>query len=225
LTDADEVSAMTRNRVLSHLVVLSTLAPPLCRARVPAPAPSFTISASNVTMPSSGTVTIPFMLTSVNGFAGMVAVNCTAPTVPAGVKAPYCYDGGPVRAYTLTADGTTTGGMEIVASKPSVVPETTGLNHLNHGEGASWAVAGVLILGIGLQRKRTRRFPRVSLATGMILALAGIEICGCGGPPTLTPGAYPFTLNANSVSISPVLTASTTATVTVPAGIGTHSSN
>jgi hypothetical protein len=58
----------------------------------------------------------------------------------------------------------------------------------------------------------------------MIIALAGIGISGCGGPPTLTPGDYVFTLNANSVS-PPSLTASTTSTVTVPAGIVTHSNN
>ncbi len=216
---------MTRSKVLSYLVVLSALAPPVCSARVPAPAPSFTISASNVTMPSSGTVTIPFKLTSVNGFTGTVAVNCTAPTVPAGVKAPYCEDGGPIMAYTLTADGTTTGSMTIVASEPNPVPLVSGSSLVGRNEGAVWALAGILILRIGLPRKRTRRFPRVSLAVGMILALAGIGICGCGGPPTLTPGAYPFTLNANSVSITPALTASATATVTVPAGIVTHSNH
>jgi hypothetical protein len=38
------------------------------------PAPSFTISATNVAMPLSGIVSIPFTLTSVNGFVGSVAV-------------------------------------------------------------------------------------------------------------------------------------------------------
>ena len=67
---------MTRNKVLIHLIAIPALASSLSPAQVPTPAPSFTISASNVTMPSSGTVPIPFTLTSVNGFAGMVSVTC-----------------------------------------------------------------------------------------------------------------------------------------------------
>jgi hypothetical protein len=224
LTDPDEVSVMTRNKVLSYLVVLSALAPTLCHAGVPTPAPSITISTSNVTMPSSGTVTIPFTLTSVNGFVGSVAVDCIAPTEPVGVNAPYCEDYGPVRAYPLTADGTATGSYQVVAIPPNVVPAARAANLLRLDQGASWALAGVLMLGIGLQRKRTRRFARVLLAIGVI-GLTGLGISGCGGPPTLTPGAYVFTLNANSVSPAMGPFASTTSTVTVPAGIVTKSSN
>jgi hypothetical protein len=82
------------------------------------------------------------------------------------------------------------------------------------------------MLGIGLQRKRTRRFARVLLAIGVI-GLTGMGISGCGGPPTLTPGAYVFTLKANSNPPLGALglSASTTATVTVPAGIVTNSGN
>jgi len=216
---------MTRSETLTCLVVFSALASGLCAAQLPAvaPAPSFTISATNVTMPSSGSVAIPFTLTSVNGFVGSVAVDCIAPTEPAGVKAPFCEDYGPVRAFPLTADGTATGSYEVVAIPPLTYPAARGANPLKHDRGGSWALAGVLILGLGLQRKRTRRFARVLVAIGVI-GLTGLGISGCGGPPTLTPGAYVFTLNATSVT-TPTLTASTTATVTVPAGIVTNSSN
>jgi hypothetical protein len=215
---------MTRSKALSCLVVLFTMASTACAAQVPVPAPSFKISASNVTMPSSGMVSIPFTLTSVNGFVGSVAVQCVGPTEPAGVKAPVCEDFGPVRAYPLTADGTATGSFEVVAIPPKVVPVVSGVNPLRHGRGANWALAGILMLGIGLQRRRTRRFARVLLAIGGI-GLTGMGISGCGGPPTLTPGVYTFTLNANSVSNTLSLSASTTATVTVPAGIVTNSNN
>ena len=61
-----------------------------------------------------------------------------------------------------------------------------------------------------------------------LIGLTGLGLSGCGGPPTLRPGDYVFTLTAQSVSngtLIPVITASTTATVTVPAGIVTDSSN
>jgi hypothetical protein len=50
---------MTRSKAFTCLAVLFALAPGLCGARTLAPTPSFTITASNVTMPSSGTTTIP----------------------------------------------------------------------------------------------------------------------------------------------------------------------
>jgi len=112
---------MTRNKTLRCLVVFSGLACGLCAAQVPAatPAPSFTISATNVAMPLSGIVSIPFTLTSVNGFVGSVAVLCIEPTVAGSVhEGPYCDQGGPLMAYPLTANGTTTGSIMIVAIKP-----------------------------------------------------------------------------------------------------------
>jgi hypothetical protein len=215
---------MTRNKVLSCLAVFSAMTSGLYAAQAPAvaPAPSFTISASNVTMPSSGMVAIPFTLTSVNGFAGSVAVLCVEPTVVGSInRGPYCDQGGPLMAYTLVADGTTTGSVTIVAIKPNPVPLASKSSLIGHGRGASWALACALILGLGLKRKSVLRLSRIALAVFLLMGLAGFGICGCGGPPTLTPGTYPFMLNATSVSTNPSLYASTTATVTVPAGIVT----
>ncbi len=216
---------MTRIKVLTCLIAVPALATSLNAAPVPTPAPSFTISASNVTMPSSGTVPIPFTLTSVNGFAGMVSVTCVAPTEPMGVTAPYCDQGGPVLAYTLAADGTATGSISIIAIEPNPVPLATRSGLARHSEGSSWAMAGLLVIGIGLRRKRARQLTGVSLGVGVMIVLAGIGLCGCGGPPTLTPGAYVFKLKATSVSITPSMTASTTSTITVPAGIVTKPNN
>ena len=214
---------MLRNNALSCLVVLSVLVTRACVAGAATPVPSFTITASNVTMPSSGEVSIPFTLTSVNGFVGSVGILCSEPTV-AGSKheGPYCENYGAVQSYSLSVNGTATGGYKIVAIKPPLVPAAG----LRHSGGATWALAGVLMLGLGL-RKRSQRLARGLLGMGLI-GLTGLGLSGCGGPPTLRPGDYVFTLTAQSVSngtLIPVITASTTATVTVPAGIVTDSSN
>ena len=218
---------MLTNKALSCLVVLFALVSAACAVGMaPTPAPSFTISASNVTMPLSGTVAIPFTLTSVNGFAGPVAVLCGEPTVPGSINlGPYCDQGGPLMAYTLVANGTTTGSITIVAIPPNPVPLASKASVVGDGRGASWAVACALILGLGLRRKSVLRLSRVALAVFLLMGLAGLGICGCGGPPTLTPGTYLFDLNATSVSANPMLYASTTATVAVPAGIVTSHSN
>jgi hypothetical protein len=213
---------MLRNKAVSCLIVLSALVSPACAAGMPAPAPSFTISASNVTMPESGMVAIPITFTSVNGFAGSVAVSCNPPTVAAGVRAPFCQGGGPVMAYPLSANGTATGNVGIVAI-PLNVEAAAIASSAKHRQEGSWALAGVLMLGIGL-RRLSRRVARAMLAiVGMGVIATGLS--GCGGPPTLTPGSYVFTLNANSVDTTTPLTASATATVTVPAGIVTKSNN
>ena len=211
-----------RNRVLTCCAALLALTPGLCAARppAPAPAPSFTITGSNVTMPFSGTATFPFTLTSVNGFAGTIFVSCAQPAVPAGVKLPYLEFPGPVvRGFVLTANGTTTGTIGILSAVPVPIPVRWNLpSHPGHGETAIWSLAGALLLGLGLCRKRALA-PRLLLAAGMFLGLTAIS--ACGGQPTLTPGTYTYTLTATDVNNNSA-TARTTVTVTVPPGIVTR---
>ncbi len=210
---------MTRSKTLTCLTVLLTLAPGLFRAQAAAPTPSFTISGSNITMPSSGTASIPFTLTSVNGFAGSLVVLFSQPSVPAGVKLPYLELAGPVRSYALTANATATGSVGVLSAVPVPVPVKLNLPpHPARGNRAIWSLAGALLLGLGLRKKR-------ALATSLVLAaclLIGLSaITACGGPPTLTPGTYTYTLTATEVNNTSA-TASTTVTVTVPPGIVTN---
>ena len=56
------------------------------------------------------------------------------------------------------------------------------------------------------------------LVVGMMVGLTALS--GCGGPPTLTPGVYAYTLTAAQVGVDPPAPAvSVTVQVTVPAGI------
>ncbi len=211
---------MTRNKVLTCLAVLLALVSNLCEAQPSAPTPSFTISATNVTMPSSGTVSIPFTLTSVNGFTGSLIVGITPPTPPVGTRLPYLDIGGPARDYPLAANATVTASIGVLAAIPEPVPVKLNLpNRPAYGEAVRWELAGVLLLGLGSLRKRARAM-RLLLALCMLVALTGIS--ACGGPPTLTPGTYTYTLTATKINpavLSP--SATTTVNVTIPPGIVT----
>jgi hypothetical protein len=212
---------IARNKVLTCLAFLLALPPALCHALPPAPAPTFTITASNITMPSNGIGSIAFTLTSVNGFTGQVAVDCTPPTVAADVRLPYINLGGPVHTYTLTANGTTSGSIGILALKPALVPVRLNLPaRPASGQKVIWSLAGILLLGLGLHRRKA--WPtRLSLAICLLITLTSLSACSSG--PTLTPGTYTYTLNATQVNVDPpALTATTTLTVTVPPGIPTN---
>jgi len=157
--DVPEVSIMTRTKALTYPLVLLSLASGLCRAQVPVPTPSFTISATNVTMSSSGT-SLPFTLASIHGFPGTVGIAVTQPNPPAGTKLPYLELGGPAGpTYVLTAIPTATGSIGLSAiPEPSPLPVKLNLpNRPGHGEGVRWKLAGVLMLGLGSLRKRSPR--------------------------------------------------------------------
>lgn len=206
---------MKRYAALVCLVSLIVFASVSGRAQMPTP--SFTLAAGNITMPSSGNGLIPFTLTSVNGFVGSVHVGCTTPDAPAGVTEPVC-DGEPVSPPTvLAANATATGVVGLCACKYIAPTASSRLNRSGPGAGASWALAGALMLGFGLQRKRAHRYGRLLLAVGMLIGLAGVSACG-GGVLTLTPGTYTYTISATEAN-NPSSSVTTKATVTVPRGI------
>ena len=179
--------------------------------------PSFTLSATNETISADGG-TIPFTLTSVNGFTGSVIVTCIEPAPVAGVILPWLNVGGPARPpFMLTANGTATGNFSFLASPPSVLPVK--LNIPRRRKVPLLSLAGVFLLGFALRKKTAVRWTRLSLAVALMVSLTGIS--GCGGPEHLTPGSYTYTLTATEQG-NPLVTVSTTAVLTVPPGIVTH---
>ena len=188
--------------------------------------PSFTISATNATMPTSGNGTITWTLTSINGFAGTVGVSCGPTDPPTHSILPQCnYTGIPVASppYTLAANGTVTESFNLVAN----IPRCTGPCPVNfqrrpRHRGMTLALAGAL-LGLGF-RRRAPRWSMLALLT--VSALAGLAgISGCGTNPTLTPGSFAYTLTAFQTGTSTVMTADTTVSVTVPAGVASNLSS
>jgi len=189
--------------------------------------PSFTIAASDATMPTSGAGAIPFTLTSVNGFAGTVGVSCGPANPPTGSILPQCnYTGSAIATppYTLTASGTVTGSLNLVAYIPpcsSPCPAKLLDRPLHRGAvNLALALAGALPLGLGFRRRA--RWPWLALLiVGILVGLAGIA-CGAGNRNTLTPGSFVYTVSATSTGTSPTLAVNTTVNVTVPAGISTN---
>jgi hypothetical protein len=188
--------------------------------------PSFTVSAGNATMPVSGTGAIPFRLTSVDGFAGAVYVSCGPANPPTGSILPQCnYTGSPIATppYTLSANGTVTGSLNLVAHIPPCPnPCPVKLPLRPHHRGAvNLALAGAL-LGFG-SRRRVRRLRVALLVAGILAGLAGVA-CG-GNSNTLTPGTFAYTVSAmqagTTTSPTPIIV-STTINVTVPPGISTN---
>jgi hypothetical protein len=184
----------------------------------PAPAPSFTISATNITMPLTGGGLIPYSVTSVNGFVGSVSISEDLPSVPAGVLVPV-FEGGPVvPPIVLTANSTVKGSVGIYAAIFNVASKR---NIPKPGRAASWAMAGALMLGLGLRRRRGRwsgpGVARLLMVAGVLIGLTSISGCGSKAK-TLTPGTYTYTITATDVSNN-TSSVSTTVQVTVPPGV------
>jgi hypothetical protein len=183
-----------KRRCLLLFVWILAFGPVLESLPAHAATPSFTISATNVTMPSSGDGSIPFVLTSVDGYIGTVAVQCPEVNAPAGARIPYC-GGGPVFAFDLTADETVNGNLALT---PYGVPVPL--------------AAGGLLIGLAL-RRRKGGWPTLALVLAGTLASLG-EAVGCGGgTSSMTPGTYPYTITATNAKTNVVV--STTANVTV----------
>jgi hypothetical protein len=177
--------------------------------------PGFTITASNAAMPTSGFGSIPFTLTSVDGYAGTFTANCAPADPPAGARLPICGSPTAPTQYTLTANQTVKGSVTLL---PYPVPSPASrLAVPSHEAEAAWAFAGALLLGFGFRRRRFRWPALLVLAAGALIGLTGVGACGGGGTETLTPGTYAYVVTATDTGTD--ATANVTVNVTVPAGI------
>jgi hypothetical protein len=169
--------------------------------------PTFTITASNVTMPSGGNIgSSPFNLTSVNGYVGQVRVDCAYSGGAIGAKVPSCgIFVNPVS--TLVANKTATGSLTLVP-----YGKTIGFGSARLGNGGwKWrapvlaaALAGFFLAGV---LRRRARFWLWLLLAGV--SLAGVTSCGSS-----MSGTFPYT--ATAVDIKTNATGSASFTVTVP---------
>jgi hypothetical protein len=205
---------MTERRILLRFAELLAIISGFVSMQVLAATPSFTISASNATMPVSGSGSVAWTVASVNGYSGTFSVICSATNPPAGAILPIC-GGSPIaQVYTLAANGVTQGTIPLSATFCSASgPCPTRLERRRKGVASGLALAGALLVGLGFRRHKARWFVLMLLALSTLASMAGITACSSSN--TLTPGVWQYTVSAFDAST----TVSTTTNVTVPPGI------
>jgi hypothetical protein len=174
----------------------------------------FTITATNVTMPSSGNGFSQFSVTNIPQ-NGTMNISTSYVGTDTGARRPTCANTPPV-VYQVKAGGTLTGTIACYpygAAVPAGLPQ----GRRSSRAGVGLALAGALLLGCGFRRSARRWLALVSLAVGALAGLAGISSCG-GNPNAMTPGTYQLTISAdNEGTVTPLgVLATTTIDVTVP---------
>jgi hypothetical protein len=169
--------------------------------------PTFTINATNITMPAGGNLgSSPFTLSSVDGYAGQVRVDCAYSGGAMAAKVPSCgIFVNPVS--TLVANKTATGSLTLVPYGKPIGFGSARLRSNGWKSGASvlaTALAGFFLAG--LFRRRTRLW--------LWLLLAGVSLAGLTSCGSSMSGTFPYT--ATAVDIKTNATVSASFTVTVP---------
>jgi len=174
--------------------------------------PTFTISATNVTMSSSGssgTGASTFTLTSLNGYTGTIGINCYPTTEQAGATVPFC-GGSAMIGHTLSANQVVTGQLPFY-NVP--VPEPVRLPlRRSHAGLTRLALAAMIFCGLGLRKRIPRALYLALLAAALFAGLGTMSACG-GSKSAVTPGTYSYTVKALDTN-SNIVTA--TFQVTVP---------
>jgi hypothetical protein len=169
-------------------------------------APTFTITATNASLSTTGTGSIPYTLTSVDGYIGTIIVKCEVPIVPAGVSIPNCGNA-PIVSYTLTADQVVNGSFQLYGN---TVVTPAGFSASRNPALAIFFIVALLTV-LTLRRKAAHR-----LTLPLFLVMLGALCCttGCGSAPRgFTPGTYTYVVSATQSPVSLYL--GTKATVTI----------
>jgi hypothetical protein len=140
------------------------------------------ITATNVTMPSSGNGTSLYMITGIPA-AGTVTISCLFTGTPTKANIPNCTYNTSFTAIPVTAGQTLTG--------------TVIFYPFGHLPAPALILPGALLLGFAFRRRARRWFTVAVLALGTLAGVSGIN--GCGGDSWMrpTPGTYQYTIVAS----------------------------
>ncbi len=176
--------------------------------RAPASTPSFSLTASNVTLPGGGNPGIThFTLASINGYAGKLVVNAQYSGSEMNAKPPNCgIHVAPL--FTLNANSTVSGTLTCYPYGTVVPLARQRPKDLRYrGPVLALALAGWFVF-----RRRLRATAGRWLGLLVLGAIGAAGLAACGGNGL--SGNYPFTITAtDTVSQASV---STSITVTVP---------
>jgi hypothetical protein len=154
--------------------------------------PIFAVTATNVTMPSTGNGSSQYTVTAIP-LAGTLSVTCRYAGATTTAKIPDC-SYGPIVAIPVTAGQTVTGAVDFYPYG-SAVP--LGLHRprrgTNHVPAGGLVLAGALLLGF---RRRGRRWLGLCVFAAGTLFIAGITACGSSSG--MTPGIYPYTITVDN---------------------------
>ena len=170
-------------------------------------APTFTIAATNVTMPSGGNLAnSQFTLTSVSGYAGQLRVDCTYSGSAMGAKVPTCgIYVNPVS--TLAANQTVTGSLTLTPyGKTIAFAALCTDDWRSRAPVLAAALVGFLVLG-----RRLRNRARGWL---LLVALAGVGLAAMTSCASRLSGTFPYTVTALDTKTN--VSVSAPFTVTVP---------
>jgi hypothetical protein len=196
-----------------HAVFAALLLAVVCALSTPAAwaAAPPVLTATNVTMPSSGNGSSEYTITGIPG-AGTVTIGCLYSGTISMAKIPNCT--APFPIINVTAGQTVTGTVPFYPFGAAV---PVGLHRTPHGSGglrlAGLSMAGLLLLGFGF-RQRVRRWVVLSvLAAGTLVG----AVSGCGGlSNAMTPGTYQYTITASyQDTASPISSANLFAKINV----------
>jgi hypothetical protein len=170
-----------------------------------APAPTFTITATNVTFPSqkSGSAS-QYTITSLNGYAGNLLVGCAFAGGAMVSKIPEC-GGFTAALHPIAAGQTITGTLNFAPYGTPMPVALSGRRH-SHLPLGGLAIASLLLFG-----RRLRGGARwLALCLLGVISIAGVTACGGNG----LSGTFPFTVTATDVKTQ--ASVATPITVTVP---------
>jgi hypothetical protein len=169
------------------------------------PTPSFTIVATNVSLPGQGTGSSQLTVTSMDGFAGTVGISCFAPNV-ANITEPVipsCTE--PVVNLVVPANGSVSGTMifyppwEINTYDPASLPVR------RNSRSSRTMLASLIIGGVMLGwriRKAVNRHVALCVAVALSLSLAVLAGCMGQGGLAMTPGTYAYAITGTAAGLS-----------------------